>query len=174
MAVRTCSDPGEVWPEQLFRLLWPNVPPGLHVLSAKATDNRGAMSRSEPVRIKVLPPTRPPVVTIYATDPYASEGPFADPGPVGPLDGPTPTNLLSKTATFTVARRGETNAELTVFYRLEGTAQNGVDYRELHGRVTIPRGSHRALIVVDPIDDNLLEPTETVVALLVPVPCPER
>src|SRR6185436_6158835 len=39
-------------------------------------------------------------------------------------------------------------------------------------RVTIPRGSHRALIVVAPIDDILVEPTETVVAALVPVLCP--
>jgi len=166
------GDSDAVSSEQLFRLLWQNVPPGLHVLAAKATDNRGAMSRSEPVRIKVLPPPRPPVVTIYATDPYASEGPFVEPWPVVQLEDPTPINVLPKTATFTVARRGETNDDLTVFYKLDGTALNGRDYRELSGRVTIPRGSHRALILVDPIDDNLVEPTETVVAVLVPALCP--
>jgi len=163
-------------PEQLFRLLWENVPPGPHVLTAKATDNRGAMAWSEPVHIKVLPPPRPPVVTIYATDPYASEGPSFDVFPTHnieptPLD-PTLINLNPKTATFTVVRRGPTNEDLVVFYKLDGTAINGRDYRELSGHVTIPRGAYRAPIVVDPIDDNLPEPTETVVAALVPVACP--
>jgi len=170
------NDPGGVWPEQLFRLLWQHAPPGLHILTAKATDNDGASSWSAPVRIRVLPPPRPPVVTIYASDPFACEGPLWAPLPThlggpNPTD-PTPVSLNPKTATFTVFRRGETNDDLTVFYRLEGTAINGVDYRPLSGQVTIPRGSHCARIVVDPIDDKLPEPTETVVAVLVPVVCP--
>ncbi len=158
-------------PEQLFWWLWQHVPVGNHLLTAKATDNRGASAVSEPVAIRVLPPPRSPIVTIYATDPYASEGNRITPWAVN-LGGPVTTNLNPKTATFTVFRRGDTNEDLTVFYRLGGTALNGADYRRLAGEVTILRGALSARIVVDPIDDILPEPTETVVANLVPVACP--
>jgi hypothetical protein len=54
-----------------FCLLWSNVPPGGYVLTAKATDNGGASSISDPVKISVQegppppPPTNyPPVVRI--------------------------------------------------------------------------------------------------------------
>ncbi len=157
--------------EQLFWWLWRNVPVGNHILTARATDNRGASALSDPVAIRVLPPPRPPIVTIYATDPYACEGNAITPWAVN-LGGPVTTNVNPKTATFTVVRRGDTNADLTVFYRLGGTALNGTDYRQLSGQVTIPRGALSARIVVDPIDDLLPEPTETVVATLVPVGCP--
>jgi len=146
------------------------VPPGPHVLTAEATDNRGATGWSDPVHIRVLPPPRPPVVTIHATDPYACEGNIIHPWPVNNA-GPTVTNVNPETARFTVVRCGDMDEDLTVFYRLDGTAQNGVDYRRLSGQVTIPRGAHSAPIIVDPIDDNLPEPTETVIATLLPVAC---
>lgn len=172
------GDPGAISPEQWFRLLWQNAPPGVHLLTAKATDNRGVSTVSEPVRIKVLPLACPPVVTIFATDPFASEGDWFDqpPGRPGPLGG-DPINLdppifcPPKTATFTVVRDGCLDYDLLVHYRLEGIAENGVDYDKLPGQVTIPRGAHRAQIVVAPIDDDLPEPTETVVAVLEPPIC---
>jgi len=169
----TTSD--AVSPEQLFRLLWENVPPGPHTLTALATDNRGAKAKSDPVHIKVRPPTRPPVVVIYATDPYASEGPWfdawSDVSRTNIIITPWPTPANPQSATFTVGRHGDVSEDLTVYYKLDGTAINGRDYRELSGRVLIPAGQYRARIVVDPIDDNLVEGTETVVAKLVPVVC---
>lgn len=169
------ADPNLASPEQVFRLPWHNVPVGPHVLTAKATDNRGAMKVSEPVHIRVAPPVRPPVVTIQANDPYASEGPWVEPWPVKSLSGSPaaagPVALAPNTATFTVVREGDLDAPLTVFYHLEGTAENGVDYRKLSGEVTIPKGQHRAKILVKPIDDNLVEGAETVVASLVALPC---
>ena len=170
------TDASNGLPDHLFRLLWQNVTPGPHILVAVATDNDGAMTKSDPVGIKVLPPQRPPVVTIYATDPYASEGsPISvDPVPLGNNGSPVPgpITLHPQTATFTVVRKGDLSEDLTVFYELGGTASNGVDYAELPGRVTIPKGSDRAQFVVKPIDDNLPEGTETVVATLAPVLCP--
>jgi hypothetical protein len=154
-------------PELLFQLKWENVLPGVYELSAVATDNRGASSESDPVRIKVLPP-RQPVVTIYATDPYASEGYWLEPLP---LDSAGPIPIHPNTATFNVFRHGSTNDDLLVFYKLEGSAGNGVDYAKLSGEVKIPAGSRRAHIVVVPIDDDLGEPTETVIATLVPPAC---
>jgi hypothetical protein len=176
IAIGGGEDTNAISPEQLFRLLWRNASPGPHALSALAIDNRGASSLSEPVRIKVLPPLCPPVVTIYATDPYASECDLIGLMPARPvIGGPIGTDpqpiQRTKTATFTVAREGGVDEELTVYYRLDGTALNGTDYRELPGRVTIPRGSHRAQIIVDPIDDHLPEPTETVVAVVAPPFC---
>lgn len=150
--------------EQLFRFLWEDVRPGSYVLTARAVDNRGAASVSPPVPIRVLP-ARPPVVTIVATDPYASEGEWdVDPAGTGPLPRPN-------TALFTVRRSGGTNTALTVSYRLSGTASNGVDYRPLPGTVTIPVGAWSAGILVVPIDDNLVEGTETVIAALEPRAC---
>ncbi|HPC60468.1 MAG TPA: Calx-beta domain-containing protein [Verrucomicrobiota bacterium] len=163
-------DPTTVTPEQLFWLLWKDAPPGTHHLTAKATDNRGAASVSDPVRIRILPPPIP-VVTIEATDPYASEGGEITPWAVRD-SGPVLTNADPRTAVFTVFRRGPTNLPLTVYYRLSGTALNGTDYRFLSGEITIPAGARAARILVVPIDDPLPEPTETVVATLVPVACP--
>jgi hypothetical protein len=162
-------------PEQFFRLSWNNVRPGSYVLTAKATDNRGAMSVSEAIRIRVIEESRQPVVTIEATDPFASEGDWIlEPIPlddarvafIGPpiIDRP---NI----ATFTVKRDRGTNIPLTVYLSFSGTAENGVDYRRLDRSVTIPVGAWSAGIVVFPLDDRLVEGTETVVAALEPIAC---
>jgi len=101
-----------------------------------------------------------PAVTISATDSHASEA------------GPDP-------GTFTVMRRlpmdtPPPNTSLTVFYRIGGTASNGVDYQTLSGSVTIPPLALGATITVAPIDDALAEGDETVVVQLTPSPlaCP--
>jgi len=149
-----------VRPINPFQLKWPDVPAGHYVLTAVATDNQGAATKSDPVEIKVVEQPEPPVVTVSATDPKASEG------------GPNSTGVRPPdTATFTVKRSGPTNFPLTVFYRLGGTASNGVDYRELPNTVVIPAGARAADITVLPIDDNLVEGTESVVIRLVEPPC---
>src|SRR5215813_3834083 len=88
-----------------------------------------------------------PIVHILATDPCASE-------------------TGQDTATFTVFRTGPTNAPLTVHYRVDGTAINGVDYAPLSGSVTIPACASSAPITVTPVDDMLVEGGETVAILL--------
>jgi len=142
----------------LYRLVWSNVPPGHFVLTAVATDNAGESGVSEPVEIKVVEPKPPVTVTVEATDPEAEEtSPLLD----------RPTNP----AVFTVKREGGTNMSLTVYYRLGGTAENGVDYAKLPEKVTIPEGSWSAELVIDPIDDSKVEGTETVWIRLVPSLC---
>ncbi|MBN2507106.1 MAG: hypothetical protein JXQ71_10460 [Verrucomicrobia bacterium] len=165
--------------DSLFRLVWSNAPPGTHVLSALATDNRGASTRSAPVRIRVLEPSLPPVVTIHATDAHGAEGDLESWGVPDPTDPATgdpayigpPIVIRPDPATFTVRRSAGTNVDLVVYYRLSGTAANGADYRELSGRVTIPRGAWSAPVVVWPVDDTLIERTETVIATLEPIAC---
>ena len=131
----------------------------------------------------------PPVVTVVATDAVAVEGPFcrsnwwwttawggtnwvvaqAAGNPASPIwraHNCSGTN----TATFTVRRSGPTNAELTVYYAVGGTASNGVDYVSLPGRVTISPGHRSARVEVIPIEDTVRERTETVVLRLQPGP----
>jgi hypothetical protein len=70
LGVRT-NNPISAGPMNPFCLIWSNVPPGDYVLTAKATDNGGATTVSDPVNISVQtgppppPPTNyPPVVRI--------------------------------------------------------------------------------------------------------------
>ncbi len=146
--------PGET---QTFSLSWSNVSAGEYLLVAKATDDQGATGRSEAVKIRVVDGTPPPpVVTIHARDCFAREG--------------TNSNGEIDTATFVVRRNDGTNTDLTVFYSVHGTADNGVDYETLSGSVVIPTGFRSARIVVTPIDDSLKEKIETVVLKLEPDP----
>ena len=150
-----------------FSLVWSNVAAGAYTLTARGTDDDGASRLSEPVFIRVLhddPPPPPPtnvVVSIVATDAYASEGPWWREG--GTVRG-------TNTATFAVRRAGPTNDAVTVKYHIGGTASNGVDYTELSGLVTIPAGARSARITVIPLEDTVIEYQETVVLELAPAP----
>ena len=142
--------------EQMFSLVWSNVTTGRHTLTARAIDDDGSASTSEPVSIVVgdVPPLVP-VVSIIATDSFASER--------------ASTNGTN-TATFRIYRAGPTNLDLTVFYSVHGTASNGVDYVEIGNSATIPAGRHSAKVVIVPIDDDSEEDSETVVLRLEPDP----
>lgn len=146
-----------------FALTWSNVPPGQYLLTAKATDRDGASSTSPPVRIAVLPPNLQPVVTITTLDEIATEIPLVPPG----MEMPQRIDP----AVFLVSRTGETDFPLTVFYSVAGTAENGKDYEELTGSLTIPVGARAAPLEVVPIDDALAEGRETVIVRLKPPVC---
>jgi hypothetical protein len=90
-------------------------------------------------------------VTIYPTDPQAAEA-WSDPG------------------TFTVRRVGGTNFSQLIFYELSGTASNGVDYEQIPGTIEMPVGVTAVSFTVRPINDSLVEGTETVVARIMPSP----
>jgi hypothetical protein len=119
------------------------------------------------VRTNGPPATNPPpVVTISAPDSIASEGTNCLRW-AGWSCCPAPTNWCgTNTATFVVRRFGPTNDALTVYYRVDGTASNGVDYAQLSGVVTIPAGRRAAEFKLVPIDDLLWERLETVVLRL--------
>jgi hypothetical protein len=163
-----------------YALTWSNVAPGHYTLTAQATDSLGLVGVSAPIHISVVtnlpPPTNfPPVVSIVARDPFASEGTNFWLGTWG-SDHWTETIWNSwhvnlggtNTATFVIRRHGLTNDDLTVNYDIGGTATNGVDYVTLPGSVTVPAGRRTAQIVVRPIDDDLAEGVETVVLKLRP------
>ncbi|MEO5802635.1 MAG: Calx-beta domain-containing protein, partial [Verrucomicrobiota bacterium] len=92
-----------------------------------------------------------PVVDIFVTDAVASE-------------------TGNDVGIFTLNRTGGTGNTLTVRYAVSGTASNGQDFATLSGLVTFPTNSSTATITVTPIDDFLVEPTETVVVTLLPDP----
>ncbi|MGC8742655.1 MAG: Ig-like domain-containing protein [Verrucomicrobiia bacterium] len=145
--------PESARPINPFIFVWTNVAAGEYILNAVATDNQEARAYSPPVKISVRVPTnQPPVVTVVASDPEASELP-----PI--VDAFNP-------GVFSVRRTGATDSPLLVYYRISGTASNGVDYEYLNGTVEIPAGSSSADIQVIPIDDDLVEGVEYVTLTL--------
>jgi hypothetical protein len=153
----------------VYSVVWSNVQRGFYLLTAVATDTRGGVGVSAPVHITVTgtnpPPPTNPIVTIFASDPIASEGTNFWHWETNHncTNCPARTN----TATFIVKRSGPTNASLTVAYEIRGSASNGVDYVAIPDAVTIPAGERSARITITPIDDTLVEPTETVILRLV-------
>jgi Calx-beta domain len=57
---------------------------------------------------------------------------------------------------------------VTVYYQLTGTASNGVDYDYLNGVATIPVSPGYVEVDVNPIEDDVPEPDETVILTLLP------
>lgn len=76
------------------------------------------------------------------------------------------------TASFIVTRSGDISKDLTVYYAVSGTYNNGVpathgvDYDALPGSVVIPAGQTRASITILPRYDELGEGTENVLLRL--------
>ncbi|HEU5255033.1 MAG TPA: PxKF domain-containing protein [Vicinamibacterales bacterium] len=89
-----------------------------------------------------------PVVTITAPDASAFE--------TGPDSG-----------TFRIARTGSTANALDVTYTVGGTASNADYTPALSGTATIPAGQPSVDVTITPVDDGLVEDSETVVLTLV-------
>ena len=92
-------------------------------------------------------PTSPiiPVVTIEATVPVA--------------------NWSGSPGVFTVTRTGNPLPALNVYYRVSGTASNGVDYQSIGNWLPIPSGVLSSDIVINPIDMGQSETKSVVVTL---------
>ncbi len=61
----------------------------------------------------------------------------------------------------------ELSYDLTVVYRISGTASNGVDYTTLSGSVIVPAGATQTNITVRPLEDPCVDFDETVTLSLV-------
>ncbi len=147
---------GEV---QAFEFDWIGASPGKHELTVVARDNQGRLVRSAPVSIVVLETLVPrTIVGIEAIDAIASES-----APTG--QGPTDQGV------FRVTRRGDLNVPVEVSYRIVGTATNGRDYLRLGRSFTFEPGEASVDLVIEPLDDDLIEGTETVEIALVRPPC---
>jgi hypothetical protein len=89
-----------------------------------------------------------PLVTVAATDPNAAEA-------------------GTKPGIFTLTRSGDPTVALTVTYSMGGSATNGIDYAALSGTLTFGVGQGSATVVVNPVDDNLVEGSESVVLTII-------
>ncbi len=138
---------------RMFTFTWTDVPLGQHALRAKALSADGQTGVSAPVWIAVSDPQAVQVVTLEATDAVASE-----PGVLTVIDP----------AQFTVRRTGGADRPLTVFYRIDGTAQNGLDYESLTGAVTLGEDENFATLSVHALRDDWVEGKESVVLTIVP------
>ncbi|MDE2668204.1 MAG: cadherin domain-containing protein [Chloroflexota bacterium] len=68
---------------------------------------------------------------------------------------------------FEVSVAGSTaDGAVTVRYSVSGTATAGTDYRALSGEVTVTQGKNSARIVLSALDDDILDPGETVMLAL--------
>jgi len=92
-----------------------------------------------------------PTVSLVATDASAAE---------------TASGATANPGVFTVTRSGATTAALTVSVSVSGTAARGTDYTALAASVVIPAGSASATVNITPLDDSLVEATETVMLTL--------
>ena len=87
-----------------------------------------------------------PVITVAASDPEASE--------VGGNDG-----------AFTISRTGSLGEDVSVQFGVTGTASAGEDYTYITS-ATIPAGQSAVTVTVHPLQDALVEPSETVILTL--------
>ncbi len=74
------------------------------------------------------------------------------------------------TFTIDLGQVNGTGSAVLVNFSIGGTASNGVDYATIPNNVSIPNGQRSASIDIDPIDDDLLENTETIILTLAPSP----
>jgi hypothetical protein len=144
------NPPPDLSPLPPWRITWQGVPAGLYALQARATDNGGARSWSALVWIEVRGTNQPPplpVVSVIADDPDAAEG---------------GTTSWPNGGSFLFSRTGNTIDPLTIYFAISGTAENGADYQRIGESVTFPPGAALTHVYVRPLDDTLVEPTETV------------
>lgn len=141
---------------------WSDIPLGSYTLIAVAHDDRGATSKSAAIHLDVVPSNSiPPVVEVVATDAVATE-------PKTPL--PTDRFAIDR-GQFTITRTGgDLSRGLQVVYQLSGTALNGLDYDFTPNVVIIPAGTNSVVVDIFPINDQRIEPTETVILKLLPRP----
>ena len=119
---------------------------GNYMLSARAYDNKGLVTTSEPVSIISL--TKPTVSMV------TNDGTMSETG--------------NNTARVTFSRSVASNYDLEIKFALSGIAINGLDYTDfsgasLNGTVIIPAGSNSANLVIYPFDDSIAEGTESFV-----------
>src|ERR1017187_4713165 len=175
-----------VVPTNYWELVWTNAVPGSNALTAKATDNGGLATVSDPVNVTILtplpPPTnRTPLISIVATNPRGAKAtncwPWLGLATAAPTwanwsaDAATRrffTNCGPKDAIFTIRRHGDTNNALTVTYDIGGTATNGVADGALAAVGTIRAGERAALITVLPHDNGPPDIASTVILAIEP------
>lgn len=76
----------------------------------------------------------------------------------------------TNTASFEFRRTGPTNSYLAVQFNVEGTAREGFDYFDTGHVIVIPAGSSNAVLLIEPINDDEPEDSESVKVVLLSTP----
>ncbi len=79
----------------------------------------------------------------------------------------TKTDEIAYPGQFTLTRTDKLTEALTVTYTLSGTATNSSDYQNLTGTVTFEPGKDKAIVALNPLDDNIFEGNETVTLTII-------
>jgi serine protease len=107
----------------------------------------GPTSTTTPTPVNVGAKACPPEAIVSATDTSAAE------------TGPEP-------GTFTFTRTGDVTSSLSVTIAVTGTATNSTDYQNIGTNVTFAAGQATTTGTVTPIDDSVVEGTESVTVTL--------
>ena len=135
-------------------------------LRVMATNNHGVTGTSAVINVYVFiappPPPPPPVLPVVNVYPLIGEG----------AEVSAASGLPLRPASFRVTHNFPATAPVSFLFAIGGTAKEGTDYSlssagtitgSFLGRwFTFPAGTTEAEIVVNPIDDLLIESTETV------------
>src|SRR6185503_2690088 len=89
-------------------------------------------------------PAEIPIVSVFVLDSIATE-------------------TANDCGSVTFTRYGPSDADLTVYYEVSGTASNGIDYLALPGVITIPAGQKSINLPIVAINDLFVEGAESVV-----------
>lgn len=132
--------------EAPFTLPFAPAGKGTYVLTAIATDGAGLSTISEPVQVEAVTPSTLTIAVKGAS--LLTEG------------GAKGKALIS--------RDGDTSTDLTVQYKLKGSAVNGIDYEQLPTSVTIPAGASSVKVKIRPTDDGTLRGARSIKVQLLP------
>ena len=149
------------WTLQPDNILFPNA---WYSLSQPLPDSFTNLIGNVTFRLYVYDDTTQAQVGVRVDNLYVRGHSFAVPGAqqvslsVADASAAEPANP----GQFTISRIGPTTNDLTVNYSVAGTAGNGGDYASLSGAATILTGENNVVVTVAPIDDEAVEPVETV------------
>ncbi|MBL9134820.1 MAG: S8 family serine peptidase [Verrucomicrobiales bacterium] len=127
-----------------------------------------------PIDDASVEPTETVILTLSANAAYTIGSPSSATVNLADNDLPSVTVVAvdnsasepSDTGRFIFIRTGPTTGSLTVNFTVGGTATSGSDYTSLGTSIVIPAGSTAATNTVSPIDDVLVESTETVIVTI--------
>lgn len=109
---------------------------GTYVLSAIATDGSGLATVSAPARVEA----------------------FVAPGVSVAVKGAAQVSEAGGKVKFLVSRDGtDLSADLTVNYKVKGSARSGFDYQAASGSITIPAGAASAKLKIRAVDNAIVD-----------------
>ena len=122
---------------------------------------------AEDTETVVITLTADPTYIIY-NDGFATVRLKDDEAPSVSISTHSTTPAEPATAGKFYLSRSNSTGDLSVDYSTAGTATNGTDYQLLTGSVIIPDGQTGVDILITPMDDTLIEGTETITLSLLP------